>query len=208
MLFRSKNQGFEKESFANSVKDAVSVIFGWDRKLLEGDTNFSREWRELPDPYWSAKFGKSFSPRYALQLMGTEAGRNVFDENLWVYSLEKRCKPSVNYVIADVRFTNEIDMIRKSGGKIVWVRRGNLPEWYSTALNQNSTPEDEQWVLEDKGELMEQKYPEVHISEWAWISAKYDAVICNDFTIERLEKTVDDLLYSFFNYGPEAIEVI
>ena len=33
-----ERHNFIKESFANSVKDAVSVVFGWDRALLEGDT--------------------------------------------------------------------------------------------------------------------------------------------------------------------------
>ena len=36
-----REHGFVKESFANSVKDAVSVVFGWDRQLLEGDTLLS-----------------------------------------------------------------------------------------------------------------------------------------------------------------------
>lgn len=51
--------GFSKESFAGGVKDAASVIFGWDRKLLEGDTEESRAWRETPDEYWSEKLGYS-----------------------------------------------------------------------------------------------------------------------------------------------------
>ena len=34
------NHNFRKDSFARSLKDAVSVIFGWDRQLLEGVTNF------------------------------------------------------------------------------------------------------------------------------------------------------------------------
>jgi len=63
--------GFNKESFANAVKDACAAIFLWDRKMLEGDTKESREWRETPDPWWSEKLGREFSPRLALQLMGT-----------------------------------------------------------------------------------------------------------------------------------------
>ena len=30
-----ERHGFFKESFANSVKDACSLIFGWDRAMLE-----------------------------------------------------------------------------------------------------------------------------------------------------------------------------
>ena len=37
---------FRRESFANTLKDAVSAVFGWDRELLEGRTAQAREWRE------------------------------------------------------------------------------------------------------------------------------------------------------------------
>ena len=35
--------GFVKDSFAKSLKDAVSAMFNWDRKMLEGDTKESRD---------------------------------------------------------------------------------------------------------------------------------------------------------------------
>ena len=35
-------QGFKKVSFADKLKDGVSTIFGWDRELLEGDTDICR----------------------------------------------------------------------------------------------------------------------------------------------------------------------
>ena len=43
--------GFRRESFANSLKDAVSMVFGWDRTMLEGRTKQAREWREQVDPW-------------------------------------------------------------------------------------------------------------------------------------------------------------
>ena len=110
--------GYVKESFANSVKDSVAAIFGWDRGMLEGDTAESRAIREQPDAFWSEKLGRPFSPRMALQLMGTEAGRDVFHKDFWILSLENRIDINKNYVITDVRFPNEIDWIHKQGGKI------------------------------------------------------------------------------------------
>jgi hypothetical protein len=44
-------------SFACSLKDTASVMFGWDRDLLEGDTVESRKFREQKDEFWSDKFG-------------------------------------------------------------------------------------------------------------------------------------------------------
>jgi hypothetical protein len=188
------SHGFVKESFANSVKDSVSAVFGWDRQMLEGDTIQSRAWREQPDAFWSKKLNREFSPRLALQLMGTEAGRDVFHLDLWIFTFLRRMQEDKNYVLADVRFPNEIKHIKEAGGKIVWVRRGHLPEWYMTAVTQNTTDENDLWLLEDKNGLMEQKFPKVHFSEWAWIGSHIDAVIDNDGTLYALQKQVDLLL--------------
>ena len=194
-----ERHGYSKESFAGSVKDAVSTIFGWDRALLEGDTIKSREWREEPDAWWSKRLGKDFSPRLALQLMGTEAGRNIFHSDLWIYSVERRINPNKNYVIADVRFPNEIKMIKDLGGKIVRVRRGEIPKWFYTALQQNLTHEYDLWILQDQNELMDQKYPEIHYSEWAWIGSDYDSTITNQGSLEDLVIVVDSLAKNVYN---------
>ena len=178
------NHGFIKESFANSVKDAVSVVFGWDRSLLEGDTVDSRAWREQPDEFWSRKLGKEFSPRLALQLMGTEAGRNVFHTDLWVHTVERRCIPNRNYVIADVRFPNEIKAIQEMGGKVIRVKRGPNPDWYYTALDFNMKAGTEK--PDDS----------IHFSEWAWIGTALDAVVDNNRTVDDLNKKVDMLVDS------------
>lgn len=189
---------FFKESFAGSVKDAVSTIFGWDRALLEGDTAESRAWREQPDAWWSKKLGKEFSPRLALQLMGTEAGRDVFHPDLWVHTVLRRCEnaPWNNYVIADVRFPNEINAIKDSGGKVIRVRRGDDPEWYSTAYDVNTKVN--RYGMADAS-IMKEKYPHVHYSEWAWIGSQYDIVFDNNCDLVTLQKRVDKLVDSIFS---------
>lgn len=192
---------FFKESYANSLKDACSIIFGWDREMLEGATPESRAWREQKDEWWSEKLGKEFSPRLALQLMGTEAGRDVFHPDLWVHTVMRRCEraPWNNYVIADVRFPNEINAIVKSGGKVIRVRRGEDPEWYALARECNTY---------NKQEIMRNAYPEVHFSEWAWIGAHYDVVMDNNCSLDELTVRVDKLVDSLYNNRVEANEVL
>ena len=46
------HKGFKRISFAASLKDAVSSVFGWDREMLEGTTKSSRVWREQVDPWF------------------------------------------------------------------------------------------------------------------------------------------------------------
>jgi len=183
---------FFKESFANSVKDAVSSVFGWNRALLEGDTPESRAWREQDDEFWSKKLGKPFSPRLALQLMGTEAGRDVFHPDLWVHTVLRRCEnaPWNNYVIADVRFPNEVKAIHDAGGIIVRVKRGPEPEWYNVALKVNK---------KNNYYGMAEKYPDVHFSEWAWIGSEIDFEINNNRTLDDLIERVDSLVKLVYN---------
>ena len=196
-----ERHAFIKESFANSVKDACAVIFGWNRGLLEGDPLESRAWREQKDEWWSNKLGREFSPRLALQLMGTEAGRDVFHPDLWVHTAMRRCEnaPWNNYVIADVRFPNEIKAITKSGGKIIRVRRGDDPDWYDLAreCNRTNTPD-----------IMRNAYPEVHYSAWAWIGSNYDIVMDNNCSLDELTVRVDKIVDSLYNNHVEANEVL
>jgi hypothetical protein len=179
-----EQKGFVKDSFAKPLKDACSVIFGWPREMLEGDTEVSRKWREEPDVYWSEKFGREFSPRLALQLMGTEAGRNVFHEDVWVISLLNRSKGK-DVVVTDVRFQNEIKYIQDNGGVVIRVKRGEEPEWYDLALDANRGFSSAQMGMRDKG---------IHQSETDWIGSEFDYVIENDGTITDLGNKVNELL--------------
>jgi hypothetical protein len=178
-----EQKGFVKDSFAKPLKDACSVMFGWPREMLEGDTEVSRKWREEPDVYWSEKFGKSFSPRLALQLMGTEAGRNVFHTDIWVISLLNRARGK-NVVVTDVRFQNEIKYIQDNGGVIIRVKRGDEPEWYNGLLTMNTTDERQQ-LMSKFG---------IHPSEWDWVGSDFNHIIENDGTINDLGNKVNELL--------------
>ena len=186
--------GFTRISFADAVKDAVSTIFGWPRDLLEGDTTISRNFREKKDDWWSDKFGYEVTPRYMLQLMGTEAGRDVFNSDLWIHTVSRRIDiarktdPNVKFVIPDVRFANEIDFIRKSGGHVIRVVRGEEPEWYNMALIANKN---------DQHELMNIHYPNIHMSEWAWIGQHFDYLLDNNGSLVMLESDIKHMLKVF-----------
>ena len=83
--------GWRRESFANSLKDGVANIFGWDRQMLEGRTKQSREWREQVDPWWATRLGmKDLTPRWVLQYFGTEVVRSGFHDDMWIASLENK----------------------------------------------------------------------------------------------------------------------
>ena len=187
------SRGFNKLSFADPVKDATAIIFGWDRHLLEGDTKESRVWRENPDPFWTEVMGRNFTPREALQKIGTEAGRHVFHEDLWLLSLKKRLKG--NTVVPDTRFQNEIDFIHKQGGIIVQISKGKQPDWYEAASEANNG--------DIKSIVKMQKYG-IHESEWKWIDYNTDYCIYNDGTLQDLEDNLFEVLTKA--YGKSIIE--
>ena len=190
------NHGFTRDSFAGALKDAISQIFGWDRELLEGLTPEARQWREEVDPWWAKRLNKpTLTPRWVLQHLGTDVCRVGFHDDIWIASLENRLrKTKSDIVISDVRFPNEFKAIRNAGGIVVWVKRGALPEWYECALIENTTHEDQQWLLEDAHQLMPQKYPHVHQSEWAWVGQTFNYEIDNNGTVEELYSQVNNLL--------------
>jgi hypothetical protein len=185
-----QKQGYVKDSFAKPLKDACAEIFAWDRKLLEGDSEESRKWRELPDEYWSKAFNRDFTPRDALQLLGTEGGRNVFHKDIWVHSLMKRAQDA-NTVVTDVRFRNEIEMIHDHGGKIVRIIRGPEVSWFEDAVTLNKGPKKNYRWASAKYNIQGLG---IHSSEFDWVGCHIDYTIENNSTIANLELEVNRML--------------
>jgi hypothetical protein len=178
---------FRRESFASTLKDAVAAVFSWDRTMLEGRTKEAREWREQVDPWWAARLDMpTLTPRWVLQYWGTEVCRKAFHDDIWIASLENKLRNSKDHVvISDCRFPNEISSIKNAGGQIVWVQRGELPEWYQTAVDANRG---------SNVALNELKRLKIHASETAWVGTEFDAVIDNNSTIDALYQQAFDLI--------------
>lgn len=183
---------FRRESFANSLKDAVAHVFGWDRTLLEGRTKHSREWREQRDEWWSHRLGREVTPRLMLQLWGTEVCRRGFHDDIWIASLENKLRDSPDdVVITDCRFPNEIRAIRSAGGRVIRVVRGPEPDWYGYAVSANQGPDgNPSWSLA-RSRLEKLG---IHASETAWVGTDFDAVIDNNGTLDDLYQQVKRLV--------------
>tara|TARA_R100001163_G_C5047584_1_gene184740 strand:+ start:886 stop:1515 length:630 start_codon:yes stop_codon:yes gene_type:complete len=177
------DQGFTKVSFADKLKDGVATIFGWDRTMLEGDTDESRNWREEEDVFWTEETGRTITPRIVLQEFGTECMREGFDNGIWVSLLKKHMLDNPgNYVVPDVRFRNEQNMIRDLGGEIWQVKRGKDPEWFERAIFDNNNPAT--------SNLM--SGIDVHESEYKWIdvNTRFDQILLNNSTLEHFTTEV------------------
>jgi len=185
--------GFRRDSFANTLKDAVAYVFGWDRTLLEGRTKEAREWREQVDTWWAERLNMpNLTPRWVLQQWGTEVCRAGFHDDIWIASLENKMrKTRDNIVISDVRFPNEINAIHKAGGIVVRVKRGEDPEWFKAAEYYNRGPNaNPEWSL-SKAKLDKLK---VHASEYSWVGGDIDYTVWNDSSIDDMFDQIKNLL--------------
>jgi len=183
------HKGFKRVSFAASLKDAVSAVFGWDREMLEGTTKASRIWREQVDPWWAERLKMPhLTPRWVLQYWGTDVCRNNFHNDIWVASVEYKILKSVeDIVITDCRFTNEVSAIKNAGGITMRVVRGKQPDWYDSAVAYNLGPDrNSQWAV-SKRRLDKLK---IHASEYSSVGLTYDFHIDNNGTIDDLHKAI------------------
>jgi hypothetical protein len=176
--------GYQRISFAAALKDCCAAIFGWDREMLEGRTAEARDQRERADDWWSTRLSApaGFTPRKALQQLGTDVMRNHFHPDIWLAALERRiltAGPDDRFVITDCRFPNELACLQGLGAAVWWIRRGVTPTW---------------WQAAQRGE----EIPGVHRSETLWVSTVVGTdcavEISNDGTIGELAEQIKELI--------------
>lgn len=115
--------GFKELSFAAPIKLMLATLLEYRgagkkliQRMLEGDL------KEEPTHLLGGR-----SPRYAMQTLGTEWGRMLLDDNLWVEALFDASKRHQCVVVTDVRFPNEAGAIKACGGQVMRVVRPDNP---------------------------------------------------------------------------------
>lgn len=118
--------GFKTYSFSTVLKKTVSDLF-----MIPLDSLYDVDKKSEVIPLW----GKS--PREILQLFGTECMRNYFGQDFWVKQIRESLNQSGalqkggggprNIVFDDVRFPEEVEMVRGLEGFIIKVVRPNNP---------------------------------------------------------------------------------
>lgn len=189
-----RQHGFVRLSFAAAVKDITAAAFAWDRQRLEGATPQDRAWREEPDTFWSERMGKPFTPRYALQYIGTDVFRNHVLPSIWADLVVAKIRglgPHANVVIDDVRFVNEREALRKEGAIFVLLRRDE----FSTPVHQQL------WTTARAGFAIRGIEPtnSLHPSEWDWLrdtTVADDTEILNHGSYDDLYATVEEWWYN------------
>lgn len=136
--------GFKQYSFAEGVYESLyrldPVVLVVDEKT---NSHYYPRLRSLVDEYGWDEAKQHKSVRELLQRLGTECGRELHGEDVWVNrtfnKIEEDCgfqfvknflKIKTDIVIADVRFDNEARKIKWYGGHVIEVDRGLGPVNY------------------------------------------------------------------------------
>lgn len=106
-----EDYGFVKYAWADSLRmaaEALNPIVGWDEQGGSGPIRYNDAVEEYGYNEAKAKFPEL---RLVLQRLGTEVGREILGENVWVNATINRIASerslSDNIVIPDTRFPNE-----------------------------------------------------------------------------------------------------
>ena len=107
--------GFERVRFAGPLK-AMCRAIGISEQEIEGD---------LKEDPCDRLMGKT--PRFFMQAIGTEFGRDLIHPDFWVHLWRRDAEVILTaggrLVVDDVRFQNEAAVIRALGGKLIHIRR-------------------------------------------------------------------------------------
>jgi hypothetical protein len=124
-----EEHGYTKVSLAGPLKFAVKAFLsasGFHPDEVQEMIYGSR--KETPIALLGNK-----SPREMMQTLGTDWGRNMVDENIWINQTEPYIKDYIArgnpVVVDDVRFRNEVEMILRCGGFIIYVDREPDENW-------------------------------------------------------------------------------
>jgi Deoxynucleotide monophosphate kinase len=142
---------YRQYAFAWPIKKACQIIFGF----TEDDMN-DRVMKERVHPFWGV------TPRKTMQLLGTEYGRNMIREDIWVLraqsEIQKNAEQGFGTIISDVRFDNEAQVIRSRNGVIIHITRPELDtsvDKYQHASEGGIQKLDDDFLINNNGSLLE-----------------------------------------------------
>lgn len=111
--YLEREHGFQRIRFAGPLK-AMCRAFGLSDDEIEGTL------KETPRAILCGK-----TPRYFMQTLGTEFGRNLIGSSIWVNAWRtavERTEPDAAIVVEDVRFPDEVAAIESASPFHILIR--------------------------------------------------------------------------------------
>jgi hypothetical protein len=160
-----KKYGYTRIAFADKIRE---LLYETNPGLSIG---LKGVWlKDLVDEHGWDSAKQSPQVRRLLQDLGVGA-RKIFGEGFWVHEAIKTMlndsRPDLNYVVTDVRFLNEADMIKANSGQIWRIKRLGVD-----AVN-------------------------THVSETEMDGYPVDQIFVNNGTLEDLEVLIDTRMRAY-----------
>lgn len=114
-------QGYAVVRFAGPLKAMLRAFYaehGIDSQVIE--RKIEGDLKEHPCPLLRGK-----TPRYAMQTLGDEWGRQLIALDLWTESLAYRVEDKAKVVVPDVRYPNEGDTLARLNAQLWRVDAGD-----------------------------------------------------------------------------------
>lgn len=112
-----EHYGYQRVKFADPLKNMLRAIGLGDESIEGGLKNSPLEWLN------------NRTPRYLMQTLGTEWGRQMICRDIWVSIWRNKVEcwlndePRTRIVADDCRFANEAEAVTQLGGRILTVHR-------------------------------------------------------------------------------------
>lgn len=113
------NMGFQPVAFAGALKAMTRAYLEYRgaspemiERLIYGDL------KETPSPFFEGKTSREFQ-----QLLGTEFGREMIGQNIWINSFDDHVAQFDKVVCTDLRFPNENEYLYRRGAVQIRVVR-------------------------------------------------------------------------------------
>lgn len=145
-----KNHGFKGLAFADPLRKAVAAL---DPYVTDGGYRYNEAVQEVG---YQASKEKYPEIRRLLQVLGTEVGREIFGEDVWVDTARKTWLKwgMPDLAISDLRFRNELFFVHEYGMS-VWVERPGVGP-VNGHISDNGLKKTEcDLILENSGSLIE-----------------------------------------------------
>jgi hypothetical protein len=145
--------GYTRVAFADKLREALYVL---NPVIVFDEYGYELRVQDLVDNLgWDDAKRQYEEIRRMLQVIGTEVGREMIDQNVWVDAAFKGLDKDKKYVFTDLRFENEHHAIDSRLGMLVKIERPGvgavndhksekpLPDkWFDVRLVNDGTLED------------------------------------------------------------------
>lgn len=131
-----EHYGYHRFKFAGPLKDMLYAV-GMTHGEVEGMS------KQQPSEMLCGR-----TPRYVMQTLGTEWGRDLIGANLWVNLWQRRVtafaaeNPGAKFVVDDMRFANELEAVQQLGGSRITVHRPTVAGVAGDHVSESSLPSD------------------------------------------------------------------